>query len=418
MNLTIISGNLRNHFSVMLVFCAFTFLSACSSSSSDGDTDNGEMNNGEPLDSQFAYIATRSADAGQIERYSLADNTLLATYPATLNDLEVATDGSYIYQIGRLNLDSLTKFDPTDTSQTLFQYSVNGDEERANPYKIVFASNTKAYVVRYGSSKVWIINPSAETEADFKLGELDLTAYDTTGEPNANDAVIVGNELFILMERLNAAFEPDVTGYVAVFDTTDDSAVDTQMGEGGLPGIKLNTTNPGSLQYLEATGEIYVTGRGNLYNEFNTLTDDPYQGGIETIDPETYVVDMLLDDGDADNNEGFFVRSLIVSPTVGYVTTYDDSAENFSERDTLRAFNPTTGIMTDDPVANFIGTSIGQMALAPNGYVWVAVPGTSPGAGSGYYQLDSSTNEVVGELIATTLAPINVVFLEVTEPVQ
>ena len=58
------------------------------------------------------------------------------------------------------------------------------------------------------------------------------------------------------------------------------------------------------------------------------------------------------------------------------------------------------------------------MALAPSGYVWVAVPGTSPGAGSGYYQLDTTTNEVVGELIATTLAPINVVFLEVTEPEQ
>jgi hypothetical protein len=404
-------SNHRSPLRALLVLGALGLLSACSSSNNDGETDEGGTSS-----SQFAYIATRSADAGQIERYSLADNTLVSTYPGTLDDIDVATDGSDIYQIGRRNLDSITKFDATDSSQTLFQYSVNGDEEGANPYTVVFANDTKAYVIRYGSSKVWIINPSAQTEAEFKIGELDLTAYDSTGEPNANDAVIVGDKLFILMERLNAAFEPDVTGYVAVFDTTDDSAIDTQMGEDGLLGIKLNTTNPGSIQYLEASDEIYVTGRGNLYNEFNTLTDDPYQGGIETIDPETYALDMLIDDGTADNNQGFFVRAIIVSPTVGYIATYDDSVELFSERDTLRVFNPTTGIMADDPVSEFVNTSIGPMAVAPNGNLWIPVPGNTPGDGSGYYQLDTGTNSIVGELLATQLAPINVVFLDVTAP--
>ncbi len=391
----------------LLAVSVFALLSACSSSDSTSD-DVGASN-----DDQFAFIATRSPDAGQIERYALSDNTLVSTYPGTLNDIVVETDGSHIYQIGRLNLDSLTKFDPTDASQTLFQYSVNGEDLSANPYTIAFVNETKAYLVRYGSTKVWIINPSAATEAEFQIGELDLTAYDTTGEPNANDAVIVGDRLFILMERLDAAFAPTQNGYVAVFDTTTDEEIDTGMGADGLMGISLNTFNPVSLQYLEASDEIYVTGRGNAFVEFNMLEGDPYQGGIETIDPSSFELGLLLDDGTAADNEGFFTSAIIASPTVGYIVTYDDSIASFAERNTLRAFNPTTGVLADDIVADFANTSISDLAVAPDGRLWVGVAGESAGVGSGYYQVDTASNAVVGELLATQLAPINVVFLEI-----
>jgi len=173
-------------------------------------------------------------------------------------------------------------------------------------------------------------------------------------------------------------------------------------------GIQLGTINPGTIQYVESTGEIYVTGRGNQFGAM--LADpDPYQGGIETIDPTTYDIAMLLDDGTETDNNGFFNNSFVVSPTVGYVVTNNGT---FRE-DTLHMFNPMTGVLADAPVTGFVDTGISNLALAPNGNLWVGVPGAAPGDGSGYFQIDNSTGEVVGELIATTFSPLNVVFVDV-----
>ncbi len=46
-----------------------------------------------------------------------------------------------------------------------------------DPYALVSLSETKAYLLRYGSDKVWVVNPQAENSEDFKIGELDLSGY-------------------------------------------------------------------------------------------------------------------------------------------------------------------------------------------------------------------------------------------------
>ena len=52
----------------------------------------------------LAFIASDTAlrDAGQIERLSISDGYIsTGTYPATLSDIRVDTDGENVYQIGR-----------------------------------------------------------------------------------------------------------------------------------------------------------------------------------------------------------------------------------------------------------------------------------------------------------------------------
>lgn len=355
----------------------------------------------------LAFIAGSSTgnDAGQIERLSIGDGDIgTGTYPATLSDIRVDTDGRNVYQIGRFMIDSITRFDPADTSVIDYQYSVNGDEAAANPYDIAFVNQNKAYIVRYGSDKVWIVNPAATTEADFKIGELDLSAYDAD-VPNASSAVVVGEKLYVLMERLTG-FDPVNTGYVAVFDTTTDAEVETGQGADGLPGIALSTTNPGGLQYLDSTGELYVTGRGNIFNEFNDIPGDPYQGGIETIDPESFEHAMLLDDGSADDNQGFFSDALVVSASRGYVLTY-----SAFESVTLRSFNPATGLLDDEPVAELVDQNLSALAIGPNGRLWVGVRGDTPG----FVLIDPADNSVLKPLVATQLNPLNIVFLSVPQ---
>ncbi|HCQ35422.1 MAG TPA: hypothetical protein DIU19_05870, partial [Alcanivorax sp.] len=106
-------------------------------------------------------------------------------------------------------------------------YSTLGasDTDSSNVYDLVFAAPDKAYMIRYGADTVWVVDPTAGRERNFKTGELDLSAYlpaNTTGSPNMSAAVVVDGKLFIAMQRLDSVFQPNNTAYVAVFDTATD----------------------------------------------------------------------------------------------------------------------------------------------------------------------------------------------------
>jgi len=255
-------------------------------------------------------------------------------------------------------------------------------------------------VTRYGSDRVWIVNPAATTEADFKLGELDLSNYDMDAT-NARDALIVGDRLYILMQRLTE-FTPDKVGYVAVFDITTDTEIDTMQGQDGLLGVALSTTNPLSLHHVEATGDVLVLGRGNIFGSMD-VTGDPYTGGIEAIDTTDFTTAMLIDDGtDADNN-GFFSEVVIVNDNLGYITTYASF-----QNTTLRSFNPTTGVLNTDVVAGLADLDVGAMGVDPMGRLWVGIGGDMPG----YRVIDPADNSVLIERVATEFQPINIVFVQ------
>lgn len=363
----------------------------------------------EPADEALAFVAARASDFGsaRIDRLVLGEDTATVdgSYPATESDIVVATDGTAVYQIGRFGLDSLTRFDPDDTSAAVYQFSVNGAESSANPYDIAFAATDRAYLTRYGSELAWIVDPSVgANEADlFRLGELDLSAYDDDA-PNMSDALIVDGKLFVLLERLRetpSAFLPDEEGYVAVFDTASDDEIDTDPDDDGLPGIALGIRNPTAMQHEAASGRIYVLGRGNFFLG-EGLEGDPYTGGLVAIDPETYAVTPVLDDGTEDDNEGFFVNALVVSPTKGYLVTQAGFGDN-----TLRAFDPTAGTLAADPVEGLAGVEITTLAEAPDGRVWVGLGGEAPG----FAIVDPLDDSVAPERVATELVPIDVVFL-------
>ncbi len=396
-----------------------------SDAGTDGESDagtEGESDAGtdtEATTDSFAFAATASFPTGQIERISFSDGyTVNGTYPATESDIRADTDGNTLYQLGRFQLDSLTRFSTTDTSVVDYQYSVNGEETATNPHDVVFVSESKAYVLRYGSPKIWIINPSATTEADFKIGEIDLSAYDPDLSdedlsPNATSGVIVNDKLFVLMQRLSG-FNPVEQGYVAVFDTTSDTEIDTGKGEAdSLNGIPLGTLNPTNIRYNEVTDEIYVTGRGNIFVEFNMLEADPYQGGLFAIDYSTYDINQLLDDGTAETNTtGFIERTLVINDEKGYVSMYASAApEAMGSRTTLHTFNPSTGEL-GEAVATATG-EISSLNMGSDGNVWIGI--NSP-ATPGFTRLNSVDNTIVEPYIATSFSPLNVVFIDVIQP--
>jgi len=369
-------------------------LTACSSSNnSSGSNQSGVVG--------YAFVSgqTPTFDAGQIERISIGDQVVAdATYPGSESDIVVRTDGTNVYQLGRFMIDTITRFQPDNFTTPDYQFSVAQGENSRNTFDMIFVNETKAYVLQYGGTSILIVNPSAATEADFITGSIDISAYDADA-PNATNGLIADGKLFVLMQRLTA-FTPDKPGYVAVFDIETDAEIPTGMGNDGLNGVALTTTNPSSLQYIQATDEVLVLGRGNL-NAADASAGDRYQGGVESIDVTSYTLDLLLDDGNEASNNGFFNEGIVATDTRGYIVTAAGFGNN-----TLRSFNPTTGVLDDGIVAGLEGVSISSLGVGPVGRLWVGVGGTAPG----YILIDPADNSVVIDKVATEFVPDHIVF--------
>ncbi len=400
----------------LVIVLSVLFAVGCSSNDDDG------ANAGDPADpgngdetamvllpdgvSVFISARTPSFDAGQIEQISLEGS---AVFPATSSDIRVATDGSDVYQIGRFGLESITRFSQTDLNTPIYQYSV-AQGGSPNPQAMVFVDESKAYVVQLGTPFVLIVNPSAMTEEEFITGQIDISGYDPDGIPQASGAVIANGQLFVLMQRLTGPlFQPEMSGAVAVFDIATDTEIDTGSGVDGLNGIILNSLNPEGIQYVPEFNEVVITGRGNTGVGFNELPGDPYQGALETIDVDTYALDVLVDDDELVDdinveNRPFIVGSVVASAERGYIISSESFANN-----TLRSFNPTTGVIEEGVVAGLEGLDLTLLALGPAGRVWVGVGGED---NPGLVVLDPATNEVIFERVATEFVPSSIVFTQ------
>jgi hypothetical protein len=222
-----------------------------------------------------------------------AQNRLLAT----ISDITIAAHANHFYRIEKFQANNVAKFDIAAPETVIWQFSTEGAEEDSNPYDLIFVNSQKAYLLRYGSATAWIVNPSAATEADFKIGVLDLSAYDGGGGvPHMNSAVIADGKLFIAMQRLDSFWQPSNDAYVAVFDVATDEEIDTGTQNGdGLKGIRLPIRNTGAIQYLETDSAIYVQGAGDF---FGGGSQDDFPSGIVRIDLQhNYDVQMVLEGG-------------------------------------------------------------------------------------------------------------------------
>ncbi|QTA85892.1 hypothetical protein [Desulfonema magnum] len=322
----------------------------------------------------------------------------------TKSDLSIAAYGNHFYRIGRYQMDHITKFDINAPDTAIWQFSVlSPDTESANPHDMIFVSEEKAYVLRYGTANAWIINPSATTEDEFKIGELDLSAYDDgDGVPEMHSGTIADGKLFITFQRQDRS-----GGYgnwilndawMAVIDTETDTEITTGFGNDTMHGIPLPAKNPQSIRYLEENNTIYVQCAGDLM-------DAVYSGGIVSINPATYETSLLIDDGDEDNHPyGNIAGMAVVSPTKGYFVGYAGWGDN-----SLYTFDPSTGNVEDLSIEylnnkNLAGMETGAY-IDKNGMLWVC------NATDGELVIINTADDSVDEKISTELNPQKVVFI-------
>jgi len=353
---------------------------------------------------QTAVVATAASDfssgahsviSGEAHNRSVQDDILPAG-----SDVQTVSFGRYYYRIEKFMANHITKFDIADPDTDIWQFSTDVDESNSNPHDIIFASPTKAYVLRYGSPKAWIVNPSAKTETDFKIGELDLSHYEEgDGNPEMHSGIIVDGKLFITLQRID--FRPGWGNYVyhdswvAVYDIDTDTEIDTGRGNGTLKGIQLIANNAHAIQYCGENNSIYVQGTGN----YNT---DP-TSGIDRIDlNNTYAVSSVIDDSD-DQPQGAISGMTIVSPTKGYFVGYAGWGDT-----SLYPFNPTTGVI-ESSIDGLKNKSIGGMATGiypdKDGFVWVC------NSTDERVDIINPTSDSVVESIPLSLCPLNVAFV-------
>lgn len=350
-----------------------------------------------------AVVATVAADFSSgahtvISKDNNGDRVALNELLPTDSDITVAAYGSHFYRIEKAFAgNNITKFSTSDPQTPVWQYSTNdaGSAVLSNPHDMIFVNETKAYVLRYGSSTMWIVNPSAETEADFKTGEIDLSAYDSAdGVPEMDGGVIVDGKLYITLQRLDG-FAVTQTAYVAVFDTATNEEIDANIPGDTLKGIPLQTRNPTNIVYEPVSNAIFVQGSGSFFPE-------EYTGGIEKINLDNFSAILVLDDGDAaDHPYGLITELAVFSDTVLYFVGYAAFTDN-----TLYKLDLSTAEVTATAVTSLINGQIAYLTVDDQGLLWV-----SDSANATVRIIDPETDTEVDALF-TNLNPEKIAFTE------
>ncbi|WP_017445356.1 hypothetical protein [Gayadomonas joobiniege] len=384
------------------LIAASVILAACSSDSDPAVEDK-------PLASKVAvhtvasdYISGQQTVLLDAQTYAQIESGLGLTVDDT--DYSIRAHEDDLYLLGKYYIDTIAKFDTSsDTISTpLYTYSTqeNGQEGSGNPYDLVVVSETKAYLIRYGVDNILIVNPSAATADDFITGSIDLSAYATaSGDVNASDAHLVGDKLFVTMQRMNNWVAQ--TAYVAVFDTTTDTEVETNFSsDDAVKGIALQGTNPQSDSIVYFDDAVYVTTSGSWgETDFNNSV-------VEKIDLNDYSVEVALSSADVLGDVDRVLKEvIIVNDTLGYVLT--DSTDWTTSA--LFTFNPSTGEFIAE-VGQYGADAVGlsDIALDNQSRLWVSVY-TDATPGLDVYSIDD--NSLLENRIQFTLPPAHVEFL-------
>jgi len=328
---------------------------------------------------------------------------------ASVSDTTISSYGKYFFRMIKGTVEVLQKYSIDSPTSLIWDYStLDNNNNASNAYSLVFARENKAYMLRFNSSKVWILDLSGNSYqpslSNLKIGELDLSAYaDNDGSCEPVSGEIVGNKLFIGMQRIDRSGGWSnyvyLQSYIAVVDINTDIEIDTQS-EPDKKGILLPIKNLGSVQYVAENNFVYVHGVGRYPSSTNGALFD---GGIVSINPLDYDVNMVIDDGDSDNHPyGNITGCAIASPQKGYFIGYAGWGDN-----SCYAFNPMTG-QVYGTVAGLDHKNISGMEsgtyVDQNKMLWIC------NSTDARVEIVDTSNDTIVDSVTTGLNPQKIVF--------
>ncbi len=301
-----------------------------------------------------AVVTTTDFTTGALSTVALdGSNSADAAVASIHSDAVVRVFNGLVYVVNRFLGDNIQILDPANGFALVRQFSVGNGSD---PHDIAVVSPTKAYVTRYNSTELLIVNPSNGNHT----GTVDLSSLsDVDGTPEMDQMALVGNRLFVTIQRMDRRGFPWITtdaSYVAVVDVDADTLVDADAATAGIQPISLANKNPFStLQLDAATGNLYVACVG----DWSTI-----DGGIEWVIPGALASGGTFLSGAAAGGDITDVE--IVSADRGYLIVTDASFAT-----TLLAFDPQTKAVVDTVYAPGAFT-LQDVELAPNGDLFLA----------------------------------------------
>ncbi|MCU4674654.1 cadherin repeat domain-containing protein [Catenovulum sp. 2E275] len=385
------------------LIAAAILLAGCSS---DDNNSNSEQTI-QPVSAVAIHTVASDYTSGQQVLILDSDTYQITNTKIALTDIKtdytIKTYQDDLYHIGRYTIDTIEKFTAEDMENSAYSFSTQqaGEEASGNPYDIVFVNEEKAFVIRYGSDKVLIINPSATDESDFITGSIDISAYNagTATNPTAADGLINDGKLYIVMQRMEN-WVPQ-TAYVAVFDVQTGEEIETNANsEDNLKGIPLNGINPQQDSLTAYADNLYITSNA-AYS-----TTDISTSKIEKISLDNYALTEVLNASDIENNTANVLsETIIVNDEQGYFY----ASSGWPAVSNLYQFNPSTGLITQADVAATVmnAEGIADIALDTENRLWVSV---SSDAAPGVDVYSVEDNSLLENRITTELPPVRVEF--------
>ena len=336
-----------------------------------------------------AFVFATDFSSGSIADIQFGPPRVVAPNVATpSSDAVLRWFGGLLYAVNRFNFDNIQVLNPAAGFATVQQFSVGNG---SNPTDIALVSPAKAYVARYGSPDLWIVNP----QTGAHTGTISLVTFaDSDGIPEMDRLAIRGRRLFVTLQRLDRDnfFVPTDSSQVVVIDLDSDTVVDVDPVAAGLQGILLPYQNPGTELVVDPSGWLVVGCAGN----FGVL-----DGGVVRINPGTLAV------AGTEITEAALGGDLndvaVSSAQRGFAVVSDAAFATL-----LKAYNRSTGMVTGAPIFATPDFSIADTEVNDRGELWVC--DRSPG-NPGVRVFDAATGAALTATpLATGLPPQDIAF--------
>lgn len=334
-----------------------------------------------------AYVVESDFTTGSCSGVNTATRTPACDVASVHSDARVRWYGGRVYVVNRFGADNIEVLDGS-TYAFVRQFSVGNG---SNPYDIAFASPTKAYVTRYESADLWIVDPTTGAHT----GTVSLAGLaDHDGIPEMDRMMVVGPLLFVSLQRVDRAnfFSPTDSSLVAVVDTRTDALVDCDAAHPGVQGIRLAFQNP-------VTPFVFDGSRTRLYLGCAGSYGIP-DGGIVAVDPAnlTSAGVVALED-----SLGGDVVDLAWGGEAKAYAIVSDAAFNTSLVHWSAATGRKLGTLYSPG-----GFTLADAEVTPDGSeVWVC---NSSFASPGLRMFRTATDLPVGGVVTCTLPPQGIAF--------
>jgi DNA-binding beta-propeller fold protein YncE len=304
--------------------------------------------------------------------------------------------GGLLYVVNRFGGDNIQVIDPAQNYATIRQFSVGNG---SNPQDIVFVSPTKAYVSRYGSSDVLVVNPAAADGAP--MTPISLAAFnDQDGLPEMVRMIRVERYLFVACQRLDN-FQPTNPSVVVVIDTQTDAVVDVDGAAPGVQGIALALRNP-------VTAFAFDRAQSRLWLGCAGTFGVPGDGGVEAIDPFVFAsLGPVITGAELGGDVNDIAWR---SPAEAYALVAPDFSSN-----RLVSWDPATGQTTDTLLVSGSGFGLPDLELNDRGELYVCRNTFTAQEPPGLLVFSTATHQLLAGPLDTGLPPVCVVFDEATD---